>query len=77
MFINNSKSGSSFQSSVMVVNMVGSFLTDDSSVSNNGKSPPAVSSVEGAGGVVDSGDGGSEGLGLGGGPVLTLVRLGH
>ena len=54
-----------------------SFLTDESSVSNNGKSPPAVSSVEGAGGVVDSGDGGAEGLGLGGGPVLALVRLGH
>merc|ERR1711970_1087784 len=54
-----------------------SFLTDDSSVSNDGKSPPAVSSVEGAGGVVDSSDIGSEGLGLGGGPVLSLVRLGH
>ena len=54
-----------------------SFLTDDSSVSNDGESPPAVGSVEGAGGVVDSGDGGSEGLGLGGGPVLALVRLGH
>ena len=26
---------------------------------------------------MDSGDGGSEGLGLGGGPVLALVRLGH
>jgi len=69
---------------VMVVNMVcdgqgclWSFLTDDSSVSNDGKSPPAVSSVEGAGRVVDSSDVGSEGLGLGGGPVLTLVRLGH
>ena len=46
-------------------------------MSNNGKSPPAVGSVEGAGGVVDSGDGGAEGLGLGGGPVLALVRLGH
>merc|ERR550539_139716 len=54
-----------------------SFLTDESSVSNDSKSPPAVSSVEGAGGVVDSGDGGAEGLGLGGGPVLALVRLGH
>ena len=54
-----------------------SFLTDDSSVSNDGKSLPAVCSVEGAGGVVDSGDGGSEGLGLGGGPVLALVRLGN
>merc|ERR1711990_1317922 len=64
---------------VMVVNMVcdgqgclWSFLTDDSSVSNDGKSPPAVSSVEGAGGVVDSSDVGSEGLGLAGG---TLARL--
>ena len=38
---------------------------------------PTVTSVEGAGRVVDSGDGGSEGLGLGGGPVLALVRLGH
>jgi len=69
---------------VMVVNMVcdgqgclWSFLTDDSSVSDDGKSPPAVGSVEGAGRVVDSSDVGSEGLGLGGGPVLTLVRLGH
>ena len=46
-------------------------------MSNHGKSPPAVGSVEGAGGVVDSGDGGTKGLGLGGGPVLALVRLGH
>ena len=53
------------------------FLTEESSVSNNGKSLPAVSSVEGAGRVVDGGDGGSEGLGLGGGPVLALVRLGN
>ena len=54
-----------------------SFSTMESSVSNNSKSPPAVSSVEGAGRVVDSSDVGSEGLGLGGGPVLALVRLGH
>merc|ERR1712158_305413 len=44
-------------------------------VGNNGS--PTVGSVEGAGGVVDSGNGGSEGLGLGGSPVLSLVRLGH
>jgi len=63
----------------MVVGVIDclSFLTNDSSVSNNGKSPPAVGSVEGAGGVVDSGNGGSEGLGLGGRPVLSLVRLRH
>ena len=54
-----------------------SFLTNDSSMSNNSKSVPAVSSVEGAGRVVDGGDVSSEGLGLGGGPVLTLERLGH
>ena len=36
-----------------------------------------VGSVEGAGGVVDGGNGGSEGLGLGGRPVLSLVRLRH
>ena len=54
-----------------------SFLTNDSSMSNNSKSPPAVGSVEGAGGVVDSGNVGSEGLGLGGGPVLSLEGLGH
>jgi len=46
-------------------------------MSNNSKSVPAVSSVEGAGRVVDGGDVSSEGLGLGGGPVLTLERLGH
>jgi len=46
-------------------------------MSNNSKSPPAVGSVEGAGGVVDSGNVGSEGLGLGGGPVLSLEGLGH
>merc|ERR1719347_590046 len=69
----------SFQLSVVVVNMVQlvEFLTEESSVSNNSKSLPAVSSIEGAGRVVDSGDGGSKGLGLGGGPVLALVRLGH
>ena len=53
------------------------FSTNDSSMSNNSKSVPAVSSVEGAGRVVDGGDVSSEGLGLGGGPVLTLERLGH
>merc|ERR1719347_1913106 len=69
----------SFQLSVVVVNMVQlvEFLTEESSVSNNSKSLPAVSSIEGAGRVVDSCDGGSKGLGLGGGPVLALVRLGH
>merc|ERR1719234_1044541 len=36
-----------------------------------------MSSVERAGSVVDGGNGGSEGLGLGGRPVLSLVRLGH
>merc|ERR1719420_1388585 len=46
-------------------------------MSNNSKSPPAVSSVEGAGRIVDGGDVGSEGLGLGGGPVLALVGLRH
>ena len=46
-------------------------------MSNNSKSVPAVRSVEGAGRVVDGGDVSSEGLGLGGGPVLTLERLGH
>ena len=46
-------------------------------MSNNSKSVPAVSSVERAGRVVDGGDVSSEGLGLGGGPVLTLERLGH
>jgi hypothetical protein len=46
-------------------------------MSNNSKSVPAVSSVEGAGRVVDGGDVSSEGLGLGGGPVLTLEWLGH
>jgi len=46
-------------------------------MSNNSKSVPAVGSVEGAGRVVDGGDVSSEGLGLGGGPVLTLERLGH
>lgn len=50
-------------------------MTNMANVGNNGT--PTVGSVEGAGGVVDSGDGGSEGLGLGGGPVLALVRLGH
>ena len=46
-------------------------------MSNNSRSVPAVSSVKGAGRVVDGGDVSSEGLGLGGGPVLTLERLGH
>ena len=46
-------------------------------MSNNSKSVPAVSSVEGAGRVVDGGDVSSEGLGLGGRPVLILERLGH
>merc|ERR1712212_126567 len=44
-------------------------------VGDNGMT--TVGSVEGAGGVVDSGNGGSEGLGLGGRPVLSLVRLRH
>jgi len=73
------KVGPVFSCLLMVVGVIDclSFLTNDSSVSNNGKSPPAVGSVEGAGGVVDSGNGGSEGLGLGGRPVLSLVRLRH
>ena len=50
-------------------------MTNMANVGNNGT--PTVGSVEGARGVVDSGNGGSEGLGLGGGPVLALVRLGH
>ena len=50
-------------------------MTNMANMGNN--RTPTVGSVEGAGGVVDSGNGGSEGLGLGGGPVLTLVRLGH
>ena len=50
-------------------------MTNMANVGNNGT--PTVGSVEGTGGVVDSSNGGSEGLGLGGGPVLALVRLGH
>ena len=44
------------------------------SVSNNRMS--TMSSVESIGGVMDSSDGGSKGLGLCGGPVLSLVGLG-
>jgi len=50
-------------------------MTNMANVGNN--RTPTVGSVEGTGGVVDSSNGGSEGLGLGGGPVLALVRLGY
>ena len=39
--------------------------------------PTAVSSMKSIGRVNDSSDGSSEGLGLGGGPVLSLEGLGH
>ena len=51
-------------------------MAEDSTMSHHGKSVAAVSSVERAGRVMDSSDGGSEGLGLCGGPVLSLVGLG-
>ena len=50
-------------------------MTNMANVGDNGMT--TVGSVEGAGGVVDGGNGGSEGLGLGGRPVLSLVRLRH
>ena len=37
----------------------------------------AVSTMEGVGGVMHGGHRSSEGLGLGGGPVLSLEGLGH
>ena len=58
--------------------MVWSGMSNMSDMTNVGdKRTATVSSVEGAGRVVDGGDVSSEGLGLGGGPVLTLERLGH
>ena len=58
--------------------MVWSGMSNMSDMTNVGdKRTATVGSVEGAGRVVDGGDVSSEGLGLGGGPVLTLERLGY
>ena len=51
-------------------------MSNMSDMTNVGdKRTATVSSVEGAGRVVDSSDVGSEGLGLGGDPVLALEWL--
>ena len=57
-------------------NFSSSYLTKEGTVSDKSMSA-AVSSMKGVGRVNHSGDRSSEGLGLGGGPVLSLEGLGH